>query len=452
LDALKPDSQILIYQNPDGIIKIDVLLEEETVWLTQAHMAELFGKGRTTITEHIRNIFKEGELAEKLVCRDFRHTTQHGAIEGKTQTKVVKYYNLDVIISVGYRVKSHQGTQFRIWATKRLKEYIVKGFSLNDERFKTGSSMNYFNELQDRLREIRLSERFFYQKIKDIYTTSIDYDTKDEITVEFFKIVQNKLLWAISSQTAAELIYRRADASLPLMGMISYDKENAGKIKKSDVSIAKNYLNEAEIKLLGLLVEQYLAFAETMAQQHTPMYMKDWITRLDNILQLNGREILTHAGKISHQVALEKSNLELEKYKEDQKRLSLESSLKELENDIKQIEKKSGKDLQKEKSSFEEMGINFEEKAFYDILKAVAEKHEFEYPHEKLITLSQAVKKVVDDKAKYTDWSQRDDIKAELKVDLILILADHGYPPVPKDEVFKEIFEQAENFKKYRGE
>ncbi|MBU0463133.1 MAG: virulence RhuM family protein, partial [Proteobacteria bacterium] len=230
------------------------------------------------------------------------------------------------------------------WATKRLKEYIVKGFALNDERFKSGSSMNYFNELQDRLREIRLSERFFYQKIKDIYTTSIDYDPKEEITVEFFKIVQNKLLWAISSQTAAELIYRRADGSLPLMGMISYDKDNTGKIKKSDVSIAKNYLNEAEIKLLGLLVEQYLAFAETMAQQHTPMYMKDWIARLDTILQLNGRELLTHAGKISHQVALEKSNLELEKYKEDQKRLSLESSLKELENDIKQIEKKSGKD------------------------------------------------------------------------------------------------------------
>ncbi|MBU0465770.1 MAG: virulence RhuM family protein, partial [Proteobacteria bacterium] len=239
MDALKPQSQILIYQNPDGIIKIDVLLEEETVWLTQAHMAELFGKGRTTITEHIRNIFKEGELDEKLVCRDFRHTTQHGAIEGKTQTKVVKYYNLDVIISVGYRVKSHKGTQFRIWATKRLKEYIVKGFALNDERFKSGNAMNYFNELQDRLREIRLSERFFYQKIKDIYTTSIDYDPKDEITVEFFKIVQNKLLWAISSQTAAELIYRRADGSLPLMGMISYDKDNTGKIKKSDVSIAK---------------------------------------------------------------------------------------------------------------------------------------------------------------------------------------------------------------------
>lgn len=215
-----PQSQILIYQSTTGNIKIDVRLENETVWLTQNQMALLFGKGRTTITEHIGNIFKEGELNEKMVCRDFRHTTQHGAVKGKTQTKNIKYYNLDVIISVGYRVKSQQGTQFRIWATKRLKEYIIKGFALNDERFKTGDSMNYFNELQERLREIRLSERFFYQKIKDIYATSIDYDPKDEMTIKFFKIIQNKLLWAISKQTAAELVYRRVDASLPLWNAI----------------------------------------------------------------------------------------------------------------------------------------------------------------------------------------------------------------------------------------
>jgi len=339
-----PQSQILIYQSTTGNIKIDVCLENETVWLTQNQMALLFGKGRTTITEHIGNIFKEGELNEKMVCRDFRHTTQHGAVKGKTQTKNIKYYNLDVIISVGYRVKSQQGTQFRIWATKRLKEYIIKGFALNDERFKTGDSMNYFNELQERLREIRLSERFFYQKIKDIYATSIDYDPKDEMTIKFFKIIQNKLLWAINKQTAAELVYRRVDASLPLLGMQSYDKKSNIGIKKSDVSIAKNYLNEEEIKLLGLLVEQYLAFAETMAQQHTPMYMKNWIGRLDNILQLNGRELLTHAGKISHQMALEKSNQELEKYKEEQKKISFESSLNELENDIKQIDQKTEKD------------------------------------------------------------------------------------------------------------
>lgn len=302
--------EILIYQNQDGNIKVDVRLEEETVWLTQDQMALLFGKGRSTITEHIGNLFKEGELDVKVVSRKFRHTTQHGAIAEKTQEKEVTLYNLDVIISVGYRVKSQQGTQFRIWATQRLKEYIIKGFTLNDDRFKQGTSMNYFNELQNRIREIRLSEKFFYQKIKDIYTTSIDYDPKDEKTIAFFKVVQNKLLWAISQNTAAELIYRRVDASLPLMGMQSYDKKNTKNIQKQEVSIAKNYLNEDEMKLLGLLVEQYLAFAETMAQQQTPMYMNDWIERLDSLLQLNGREILTHAGTISHKMALDKSENE----------------------------------------------------------------------------------------------------------------------------------------------
>jgi hypothetical protein len=328
-------SEIIIYQNTEGNIKIDVRLEEETVWLTQAQMAELFGKGRTTITEHIQNIFIEGELNENSVCRNFRHT----AADGKNYD--TKYYNLDVIISVGYRVKSPQGTQFRIWATQRLKEYIIKGFALNDDRFKLGTSMNYFNELQERIREIRISERFFYQKIKDIYTTSIDYDPKDEKTITFFKVVQNKLLWAISQQTAAELVYRRADASLPLMGMQSYDKKEAVSIKKSDTSIAKNYLNEDEIKLLGLLVEQYLAFAETMAQQRTPMYMNDWIQRLDAILQLNGRELLSHAGKISHEMAVKKSEEEFEKYQLAQKAIEKEQSLQELEKDIALLKKKN---------------------------------------------------------------------------------------------------------------
>jgi len=331
------NGEIIIYQNAEGNIKIDVRLEEETVWLTQAQIATLLGKGRTTITEHIANVFKEGELDEKVVCRNFRLTTLHGAIEGKMQENSIKHYNLDVIISVGYRVKSIQGTQFRIWATQRLKEYIIKGFALNDDRFKSGNSMNYFNELQERIREIRLSERFFYQKIKDIYTTSIDYEPKDEKTIEFFKVVQNKLLWAISKQTAAELVYRRIDANLPLLGMQSFNKKSAVSIKKADVSIAKNYLNEDEIKLLGLLVEQYLAFAETMAQQRTPMYMADWIKRLDSILQLNGRELLTHAGIVSHEKALEKSSIEFEKYKEVQKANEKAESLKELENDIKKI-------------------------------------------------------------------------------------------------------------------
>ncbi len=331
--------EIIIYQNSEGNIKIDVRLEEETVWLTQSQLCDLFQKSKSTISEHIKNIFEEGELDEKVVVRKFRITTQHGAIQGKTQQNEVNAYNLDVIISVGYRVKSTQGTQFRIWATQRLKEYIIKGFALNDERFKTGSSMNYFNELQTRIREIRLSERFFYQKIKDIYTTSIDYNAKDEKTIEFFKIVQNKLLWAISKNTAAELIYRRVDATLPLLGMQSFDKKQLTAIQKIDVSIAKNYLNEDEIQLLGLLVEQYLAFAETMAQQQTPMYMKDWIERLDRILQLNGRELLTHAGKISHQMAVDKSTEQYQKFKEGERNQQIEQSLKEIENDIKKMKK-----------------------------------------------------------------------------------------------------------------
>ncbi|HWS00052.1 MAG TPA: RhuM family protein [Prolixibacteraceae bacterium] len=329
---MESDSNILIYEGQDGNVKLDVHLQDETVWLTQDQMALLFGKAKSTINEHIKNIFKEKELEEARVIQKF------GISE--FQQKAPNHYNLDVIISVGYRVRSQQGTQFRQWATQRLKEYIIKGFTLNDERFKSGSAMNYFNELQERIREIRLSERFFYQKIKDIYTTSIDYDPSDEKTVLFFKTVQNKLLWAISQQTAAELVYRRVDASLPLMGMQSFDKRGGGTVTKRDISIAKNYLNEDEMKLLGLLVEQYLAFAETMAQQQTPMYMKDWIQRLDAIIQLNGRELLTHAGKISRVMADERSAIEYEKYREERKRLNREMSMRELERDIKQLSHK----------------------------------------------------------------------------------------------------------------
>jgi hypothetical protein len=329
--------EILIYEAPNGNIKIDVILEDETVWLSQMQMGQLFGKDKRTISEHIGNIFKEEELTEHSVVRNFRTTASDGKMYD------INFYNLDVIISVGYRVKSLQGTQFRIWATQRLREYIVKGFTINDERFKTGSSMNYFTELQERIRTIRLSERFFYQKIKDIYTTSIDYDAKDPKTIEFFKIVQNKLLWAISKQTAAELVYRRVDASLPLLGMQSFDKKNDSVIRKTDVSVAKNYLNEDEIKLLGLLVEQYLAFAETMAQQHIPMYMIDWIDRLDRILQLNGRELLIHAGTISHHMAMERSGYEYAKYQLKQSELETEESLKEIEEDIKRLQERNDK-------------------------------------------------------------------------------------------------------------
>src|ERR1035437_6026288 len=333
---MESKGEILIYESSTGATKVEVRLEDETVWLTQEQMAFLFGKGRTTITEHIQNIFKEGELEQDRTCRKFRQVRKEGDREVERD---IEYYNLDVIISVGYRVKSQQGTLFRIWATQRLKEYIIKGFALNDDRFKSGNSMNYFNELQERIREIRLSERFFYQKIKDIYATSIDYDPNDKKTLAFFKIVQNKLLWAISKQTAAELIYRRVDASLPLLGMQSFDKNGSTGIKKSDVSIAKNYLTEDEIKLLGLLVEQYLAFAETMAQQHTPMYMKGWIQKLDSILQMNGRELLTHAGKISHELAVKKSEEEYGKFQLTQRQNEKEQSLKEIEADIQKLKK-----------------------------------------------------------------------------------------------------------------
>ena len=324
------NQNILIYENQSGDIKVDVRFEDESIWLNQAQICELYGKAKSTISEHIKAIFEDEELDKNSVVRNFRTT----ASDGKSYDVV--YYNLDMIIALGFKVRSSTGTKFRIWANQKLKEYITKGFVLDDDRFKSGTQMSYFDELQKRLRDIRISERFFYQKIKDIYMTSIDYDPKDEKTVEFFKIVQNKLLWAISSQTAAELVHNRVDINKPLLGMNSFDKDNKN-ITKKDVSVAKNYLNEEEIKLLGLLVEQYLAFAETMASQKTPMYMKDWIQRLDMILTLNGRELLNHSGKISHTLAKNKSELEYEKFKENQKVLEKSISLKELEEDIKKL-------------------------------------------------------------------------------------------------------------------
>jgi hypothetical protein len=327
------NQNILIYKNQNGNIKVDVRFEDESIWLSQAQICELYGKAKSTISEHIKAIFEDEELPKNSTVRNFR-TVQ---LEGKREiSRDIEYYNLEMIIAIGFKVRSNTGTKFRIWANQKLKDYITKGFVLDDDRFKNGTQMSYFDELQKRLRDIRISERFFYQKIKDIYMTSIDYDSKDEKTIEFFKIIQNKLLWAISSQTAAELVHNRVDINKPLLGMLSFDKENQN-ITKKDVSIAKNYLNEEEIKLLGLLVEQYLAFAETMASQQTPMYMKDWIQRLDMILSINGRELLNHAGKISHILAKDKSELEHEKYKENQKVLEKNISLKELEEDIKKL-------------------------------------------------------------------------------------------------------------------
>ena len=323
-------SEMIIYENSHGDIKVDVTFEDESIWLSQSQLCEVFDRAKGTISEHIKNIFEENELKEKAVVRNFRTT----ANDGKSYD--VKYYNLDMIIAIGYRVKSPQGTKFRQWATARLNDYITKGFVLNDERFKSGNSMVYFDELQNRLREIRISEKFFYQKVKDIYATSKDYDSSDKKTINFFKIVQNKLLWAVSSQTAAELVHSRVDMSLLLLGMNSFAKDNKN-VTKKDVSIAKNYLNEDEIKLLGLLVEQYLAFAETMVQQRKVMTMQNWIDKLDDVISLNGRELLHDYGKISHKLAVEKSELEYRKYKEQKKQIEKVESLKELESDIKRL-------------------------------------------------------------------------------------------------------------------
>lgn len=327
---LASNDEILIYQSQDGIIKIDVLFENETVWLTQNQLCTLFGKSKATISEHIKHIFEEGELDEKAVVRNFRTT----ASDGKTYQ--VDYYNLDVIISVGYRVKSHQGTQFRIWATQRLRDYIIKGVALNDERFKRGNSMNYFKDLLERIREIRLSERVFYQQIKDIYATSIDYNPNDELTLQFFKEVQNKLLWAVSGKTAAELIYYRANAELPMMGLTS--TEVAGKVRKSDIQTGKNYLTEDEMKVLKLIVEQFLAFAEAQAVAHVPMYMKDWIEHLKMVLTMNRKSILEDAGRISHQMALQKADEEYSKYKHMLRVAEHLESIKELNEDLKRLQ------------------------------------------------------------------------------------------------------------------
>lgn len=323
------NDKMLIYQSADGQIKIDVRFENETVWLSLDQMSTLFGRDKSTISRHIKNIFEEGELQAPSVVANFATT----ASDGKNYQ--VDYYNLDVIISVGYRVKSQQGTQFRIWATQRLREYIIKGFTLNDERFKTGSSYNYFKELLDRIREIRLSEKVFYQQIKDIYATSIDYNPSAEMTLAFFKEVQNKLLWAVSGKTAAELVYYRANASLPMMGLTSTEKE--GKVSKSDVLIGKNYLNEKEISQLKLIVEQFLAYAEAQALAEKPMYMRDWVQKLRLILTMNEKNILEHAGTISHELAVEKATKEYIAYKEQQRQIEHLESLKQLDKDLKRI-------------------------------------------------------------------------------------------------------------------
>lgn len=323
------NGEILIYQSEDGNTKVEVRMEGESVWLTMNQLADLFQTTKQNISLHIKNIYSEAELQEAATVKEYLTVQQEG---NRSVKRALDYYNLDLIISVGYRVNSHRGTQFRIWATQRLREYIIKGFTLDDERLKRAGQMNYFDELLNRIRDIRSSEKVFYQKVKDIYTTSVDYNPNQPQTVEFFKIVQNKLLWAVGQKTAAEIIAARADAEKPSMGLTSW---SGGKVRKSDISTANNYLNEEEITALNLLVEQFLAFAEAQAQQRKVMYMQDWIKRLNDILTINEREVLEHAGRIRKELADEMAEKEYEKFKAQQQALEKGESLNRLEADLK---------------------------------------------------------------------------------------------------------------------
>mgnify|MGYP003559542445 FL=1 len=310
-------AEFLIFTSQNKEDSIEVKVFDETVWLTQNMIAQLFDKGRTTITEHLKNIFESEELDEKSVCREFRHT----ANDGKTYN--TKYYNLDAIISVGYRVNSKKATQFRQWATSVLKEFAIKGFVLDKKRLENGSFLgqNYFDRLLEEIREIRVSERVFYQKLTDIYSTSVDYNKDDETTKNFFAKVQNKLHFAIHGQTAAKLIFNRANSQKEKMGLTSWDNAPDGKILKSDVTIAKNYLSRDELESLGRVVNAFLDLAEDRAKRNIPMTMEDWVTRLDKFLDADDREILKDSGKITKKIANEKAISEFEKYRVVQDRL-----------------------------------------------------------------------------------------------------------------------------------
>ena len=303
---MNDNNQIIMYQTEDGLTKIDVTLEDETVWLNQAQMAELFQTTKQNISYHINNCFKEGELSETSVVKDFLTT----AADGKPYN--THYYNLDVIISVGYRVKSLRGTQFRIWANSVLKEYLIKGFAMNDDLLKSSGGGDYFKELLDRIRDIRSSERVFYRQILDIYATSIDYDKKAETSILFFKTVQNKMHYAVTGHTAPELVYLRADCTKPFMGLTSF---KGNKPQKTDIANAKNYLSESELKELNAITSAYLDFAELQALRRKTMTMREWVNKLDDFLQMSDSEVLQNAGTISHEMALAKAGEEYCKYK-----------------------------------------------------------------------------------------------------------------------------------------
>lgn len=339
-DITQNTGEILLYQTEDGLTRVEARMIDESVWLTQAQLADLFQRDRSVITKHIGNIFEEGELDPNSVCAKFAHT----AADGKNYS--VEHYNLDVIISVGYRVKSPRGTQFRIWATQRLREYLIKGFTMDDERLKQAGGGDYFDELLARIRDIRSSEKVFWRKVLDIYATSIDYDPQNDVSQEFFAIVQNKMHWAAHGNTAAEVIKARADADKPNMGLTSFTGD---KPKKTDAKVAKNYLNEDELDTLNRIVSMYLEFAELQAKNRKPMHMKDWITKLDDFLKLSDRDILTHAGKVSNDLAMQHASLEYDKFKaqaiEDKSAVEehFEQSIKQLDS----VEKLAAKNKDK---------------------------------------------------------------------------------------------------------
>ena len=310
-DKNRPDQsqgEIVIYQAEDGLTKVECRFVDETVWLTQQQMAELFHTSRSNIVEHIGHIYEEGELDEVSTCRKFRQVRMEG---NRQVTRELPFYNLDMIISLGYRVKSLIATQFRRWATERLKEYMIKGFTMDDERLKNLGGGNYWRELLERIRDIRSSEKVMYRQVLDLYATSVDYNPRSAESVAFFKMVQNKLHYAAHGHTAAEVIYERADADKPFMGLTTFSGDFP---TAKDIGIAKNYLTEEELRVLNQMVSGYFDFAEVQAIRHRPMYMSDYVEQLDNILRATGEEVLTHAGKISHAQAMEKAKAEYKRY------------------------------------------------------------------------------------------------------------------------------------------
>jgi hypothetical protein len=334
-DLALREAEFLLYQTEDGRTRVEVRFGGETAWLSLTQMADLFQRDKSVISRHIKNVFEEGELTREATVAEFATVQREGDRE---VTRQVEYYNLDVIISVGYRVKSHRGTQFRIWATQRLREYIIKGFTLDDERLKRAGGGNYFDELLARIRDIRSSEKVFWRKVLEIYATSIDYDPRAEASQRFFATVQNKMHWAVHGQTAAEVISARADSTQPNMGLTSWTGERP---RKADAVVAKNYLDHDELEALNRIVNAYLEFAELQALDRKPMYMADWIRKLDDFLRLSDRDILTHAGKVSHDDAVTKAQLEYERFSRERRDLPspVEQHFEKAIDDVKRLEK-----------------------------------------------------------------------------------------------------------------